>query len=198
MNPECLMNCGAGMLKRGRSMGSKGIVAALLLSPTLAGCGSETLEGAVATTATAIRTTPAHSSARGLRPPSPEPGITENIHRARVECGVAELECEGRCAAVVSDRNNCGQCGLRCPTNGRCENARCVVDRSFGRLGGARPRRLEPHETDSVCPAPWVNCGDRCVDLTSDSRACGSCSTACSLGSRCYAGRCVEGPRRPS
>jgi hypothetical protein len=81
------------------------------------------------------------------------------------ECG-----CTPSCAGAA-----CGQsdgCGGTCATGTCPNNQSCVA--------GA-----------CVCTAPLTACGPRCVDLTSDDTACGSCTKACPNGSSCTSSACV-------
>ena len=100
------------------------------------------------------------------------------------------LEACGRsCADLSWSRWHCGQCDSQCPL----EDMVCAGGLCF--------------ECDETCNAPgWictadgcachpelVECGDRCVDPSSDAASCGACDTPCTDG-RCDAGVCIAGP----
>jgi hypothetical protein len=59
------------------------------------------------------------------------------------------------CVNLSSDRYNCGTCGMICPSGTICASGQC----------------------QSVqCPQGQRLCGDRCVDINTDSRNCGGCA----------------------
>jgi stigma-specific protein Stig1 len=81
-------------------------------------------------------------------------------------CGSFAL-CGDRCVLVVSDRENCGECGVACGADEDCRLGVC-------------------------CSALESVCGDECVDTTSDVRHCGLCGERCAGGLRCVLGACVK------
>ena len=94
-------------------------------------------------------------------------------------CGDFTRCCDGACLNVVSDRNNCGDCGTVCGTGFYCANAVCTP-----------------------CDNPLALCTvagqEQCVDVRTDRNNCGSCGNICpkdpSLSSRdlvCQNGQCI-------
>lgn len=91
-------------------------------------------------------------------------------------CPRGQLCCSDRCIDVLSDRLNCGTCGLRCGDGQRCTAGRCeAVGCGFG----------------GVCPTGSACCGDECTELSSDVGNCGRCGQVCRVGQECTAGRCA-------
>ncbi|MBN9166387.1 MAG: hypothetical protein BGO98_42830 [Myxococcales bacterium 68-20] len=56
---------------------------------------------------------------------------------------------------VRVDAKHCGACGNACAPGERCRDGQCG------------------------CPAPRVDCGGRCIDITSDLSNCGACGSTC-------------------
>ena len=74
-------------------------------------------------------------------------------------CQPGFADCNGMpsdgCEVDLSDRNNCGACGIQCPS--LCTASGCA---------------------DS-CTPPLSNCGTKCVDIATSPVACGACNTPC-------------------
>jgi hypothetical protein len=94
-------------------------------------------------------------------------------------CARGQLCCDSRCIDVLSDRVNCGACGLRCGDTQRCTAGRCESPGCGD--GGA-------------CAAGSVCCVDRCADLQTDPTNCGACGLTCRAGQECAAGLCTTPP----
>ncbi len=80
--------------------------------------------------------------------------------------------CNGVCADLLTDVNNCGSCGTICSATETCANGWCVA---------AAP----------VCAYGQTPCGSQCVDIMSDHANCGACFTACPPAQTCVSGSCV-------
>ena len=90
-------------------------------------------------------------------------------------CGGGLVLCSGQCVDIISDTDNCGDCGILCP----------VSPEIYDCVGGVC---VEPS-----CD-PLTKCGFLCVDLLSDPLACGACDTACAPGQPCQGGVCAAPP----
>ncbi|MBS2028097.1 MAG: hypothetical protein JST54_09360 [Deltaproteobacteria bacterium] len=86
-----------------------------------------------------------------------------------LECPPMPYLCSEGCTTVSNPHSCAPYCF--CPS--------CPVD------AGA-PTGCDP----STCAAPFTCCGDRCVDLSSDTQNCNTCGNACGSGQACEAGQC--------
>lgn len=80
--------------------------------------------------------------------------------------------CNGGCVNTATDSDNCGDCGVVCPSGMACSGGICQCTDS----------------TKSLC-------GGTCVNKSTDIFNCGSCGTQCFGGSSCVNGgcRCAHG-----
>jgi hypothetical protein len=88
-------------------------------------------------------------------------------------------KCGEKCYDLLSDPNNCGECGNICET-GTCDNGGCTT------IGGH-----DCADGLSACGAENDK-GYECVDLSQDERHCGECGTVCETGT-CENGSCGGG-----
>lgn len=86
-------------------------------------------------------------------------------------CGQGQSYCDETCIDTTSDPNNCGGCGVTCPSwNSQCIDSRCVCD----------------NESYSYC-------NGFCIDTQYDPQNCGGCGIVCEEGSSCDKGECLTG-----
>jgi hypothetical protein len=108
-----------------------------------------------------------------------------------VNCGDF-TDCSGNldCTDLSSDPNNCGDCGVVCPS-GVCTEGGCTRDESTCGEGLA------------FCPSKVIAIGFNdepyevaagCFDLFSDNIHCGTCDITCPTTVPCYAGECMLPP----
>jgi hypothetical protein len=79
--------------------------------------------------------------------------------------------CDGQCTDL-STTSNCRGCGFTCSTNQVCDT-----------------------ETGCVCPEPYTQCPQGCLNLSTDTNHCGTCGHDCSqlgTGYSCCDGTCVD------
>lgn len=81
-------------------------------------------------------------------------------------CGEYYDCCNGGCVNYLPDPNNCGGCGITCPTGETCQNGTCTC-------GG------------TTCPPGQACCNGNCT---------GACDNACLQGQECCNGICINVP----
>ena len=82
------------------------------------------------------------------------------------------------CADTSRDAQNCGGCGISCPSGYACENGACVAACAAGL---------------QACPGEnW------CINTLSNIQNCGACGHACQPGQECVTGVCVTKCPTPS
>jgi hypothetical protein len=81
--------------------------------------------------------------------------------------------CGSFCRNTQNDGQNCGGCGMGCPSDRTCTNGACAAP----------------------CPTGQGLCGGVCTDLQSNNANCGACGRTCISGQFCAAGNCIGGPR---
>jgi hypothetical protein len=117
-------------------------------------------------------------------------------------CPEGRIRCGDFCVDPVSDRFNCGGCGIECGDLETCMDARCRCLEGYERCDGACVNvRIDRrhcgecnHACDPlstcvdgacVCPGGLTDCGGECVDTNTDSQNCGGCGIACTGGEFC-------------
>jgi hypothetical protein len=81
-------------------------------------------------------------------------------------CACAEALCNGQCINMTTDSNNCGGCGVACPSGSTCQSSHCV------------------------CTGGLTLCGSTCRNTSNDSSNCGGCGMTCGSGLSCSGGAC--------
>jgi hypothetical protein len=122
--------------------------------------------------------------------------------------------CGEVCVDTVTDRTNCGACGVTCAfavacVDGRCDDGNCPAGRVRCGAACVDPRASAEHCggcgnpcdrgvacvdgacASGVCLPGFVRCGRDCAELSADARHCGACGAACAAGQGCVEGRCV-------
>lgn len=86
----------------------------------------------------------------------------------------------GFCVDLQTDPTNCGACGYTCGGDP------CISGVCTGVVGPPPPDLLL-----TCADAGLTDCGDICVDLSSDAANCGACGYNCPLGGFCQGGACT-------
>ena len=121
-------------------------------------------------------------------------------------CSSGQMECNGSCANVQTDNQNCGACGTVCQSGQICQSGQCAC--TSGMLCGSSCVTSDATHCGScstVCPSssPVCNnnqcssscsgqtqCGTACTNTSTDSNNCGTCGTVCPAGATCSGGTC--------
>ena len=75
-------------------------------------------------------------------------------------CGPGTKWCNGKCADLQKDVDNCGACGTKCKAGQVCSKGTCSVS----------------------CQTGLTNCYGSCVNLETDVFNCGACGSTCKTG----------------
>lgn len=92
------------------------------------------------------------------------------------------VNCNGVCADLEKDTNNCGTCGNVCSPSWSCYRGKCET-------AWQGPWRCESVPDHMY----WCDTGDQCVNVWEDDNNCGACGNACPDGDICSEGSCVTG-----
>ncbi len=133
-----------------------------------------------------------------------------------VDCGAKE-SCSNVCIDLMTDKENCGQCGTtcagaqvcaggkcaqQCPNNGLLCSSACVNAKFDNTNCGACGKTCKPGEVcsqggcGSTCQGVSM-CGPEgggqayCADTKNDNKNCGKCGTQCMPGESCVDGMCT-------
>ena len=89
-----------------------------------------------------------------------------------IVCNPPYIICDGKCTDPMSDRENCGECGVKCEVPAYCNQGSCD------------------------CPTDlpgWMACDGVCVYVYTDPENCGACGVTCPHGQICDGtGRCAS------
>jgi sulfatase modifying factor 1 len=102
-------------------------------------------------------------------PPSCPPGEGYGANGTCGACTSGESLCDDFCVDEKTDSNNCGGCGITCPSGVSCQGGSC-------------------------CPGGGTVCGNACVNEQTDRANCGACGTQCGSAAICQGGLCVACP----
>ena len=129
-------------------------------------------------------------------------------------CPAGTLACEGVCTELLTDADNCGNCGNACPrrpdTVTTCVDAECFLgcanQRSIdfendpqhcGACATACPTAVggEPWCSEGQCGSPCADnqevCSGICVNTNNNDDHCGACDHVCPGSSNCNGGDCL-------
>ena len=103
----------------------------------------------------------------------PDGNSGDSLYCHAASCAADEQVCAGACSNPMSDRDNCGKCGMQCGDGLVCSFGQCVAG----------------------CDNGLVNCGGSCVDPNMDKNNCGGCgamdsSHVCAPDESCNDGTC--------
>jgi hypothetical protein len=99
--------------------------------------------------------------------------------------GVTGECCSSTCSTLVSDPQNCGQCGLACLAGQACVESQCVDITCPADAGGFTVTCSTGDGGSGVC------CASGCTSIETDVANCGECGKACLTGQTCSFGTCL-------
>src|SRR4030088_2922090 len=115
------------------------------------------------------------------------------------------VRCSSKCVVVSIDPDNCGNCGVVCAPGQVCRQGVCQCPPSCtttqcqppsfacGMGCCASGQTCSNGTCQTTCPMGQTNCNGTCVNLSSDSQHCGSCSTPGAVGRIFVKGMCQRG-----
>ena len=127
-------------------------------------------------------------------------------------CQSPTVRCGGACVDPNTDSQNCGACGMACPSSFVCNAAKCTLACQNGLVDcsgtcvstqsdrsncGACGKACAPGEVCSngacslSCQMGLTNCTGNCVNVKVDRTNCGGCGVACKPGEVCSDGKCA-------
>ena len=86
-------------------------------------------------------------------------------------CAAGDTCCSNGCKNLLTDAQNCGECGKKCTGNQTCANGSCSC-------GG------------TTCTGTQICCSNACVDKNTDPNNCGFCGNQCQGAATCVNGLC--------
>lgn len=93
------------------------------------------------------------------------------------ECGDNEKYCNETCVNIMTDPNNCGDCGNQCAEGEVCEQGTC---------------KEVSQNCEDTCTGPNMTCcNNECVNIMTDNDNCGGCGNKCESNEICNNGNCV-------
>lgn len=133
----------------GKSIHRRSLFAVALL--LTAGCGGESSrrDGGLGGSSGASSAGNAGSSAAG----SPSAG-SGGVPAACAQCGAQRTCCDGHCANLANDPNNCGRCGRACDDGQYCTGSDCV----------AKPCEATCGDSAACCGTQCCSAGQLCCD----------------------------------
>jgi len=115
---------------------------------------------------------------KGLLPVTEQP--TDRLMDSGGQCfDVNAVPCNGVCVNTAEDPDNCGACGVTCPSPQVCIYGECGDSCEPTTGAWLKPTGVELR-----------NCDRHCADIMSDEMNCGGCGMICLAGSTCEAGKC--------
>lgn len=108
-------------------------------------------------------------------------------------CAGAETQCGTVCVDLESSESHCGACWADCSSGEECIAGECHRPKLCGDRECAQEEVcIEGACVDqSVCDEGQTQCGQKCFDLQTDARHCGSCTNVCPSGLECAEGACA-------
>jgi len=113
--------------------------------------------------------TPVPTENLSLNTTIPEISGTSPTPAKAVVCPSDRHICGTNCTDIITDRTNCGACGVSCSSSQICQQGNCMDQCSYGE----------------------INCFDGCHNLEYDAQNCGTCGNSCPVGLECNKSICT-------
>jgi hypothetical protein len=84
-------------------------------------------------------------------------------------CPSDRRACNTNCTDILTDRSNCGACGVPCNFSQICRQGMCM----------------------ETCPTDQASCFNGCHNLSYDAQNCGACGNSCPVGLACNKSVCA-------
>lgn len=142
------------------------------------------------------------------------PQAREDTIDEAVDCPEGLVTCDDTCVDILTDAVHCGECGITCAPDQRCEQGVCVDAQPSAASNDEAPTEAPtesptaapeptptevpaeptpvPTESTIECPSGLMLCGDVCVYPAADPFNCGGCGVVCASGHYCADGVCVS------
>jgi hypothetical protein len=146
-------------------------IAGILPSSIRAGT-SPTIATPVVTSSVVIETPSPNPTPLGTDDLSLTPAIADTTPAPPAKapvCPSDQRACGASCTDTMTDRTNCGACGVSCGSSMVCQGGHC----------------------SARCRTGETQCFDGCHNLSSDAQNCGTCGNACPVGLTCNTSVCV-------
>ncbi|MGB9176160.1 MAG: zinc-ribbon domain-containing protein [Methanoregula sp.] len=113
--------------------------------------------------------TPLRTEDRSLTIAIPDTSSASPAPTKAPVCPSDQRACDAMCTDTMTDRANCGTCGVSCSPSQVCQQGRCSVK----------------------CTSGETQCFDGCHNLSYNAQNCGTCGNACPVGLTCNTSVCV-------
>ncbi len=137
-----------------------------------------------------------------------------NLGLCSLYCSLGTNLCGLSCVVTEHDDNNCGRCGIACPSGSSCQQGACTCSNrsetvcdgfcvdtqtSSAHCGGCDAPCPEGvacvQGTCAIaCPDDTIACGNSCVDPMTTKEHCGLCNQVCEGNLVCTGGHCACPP----
>ena len=110
-------------------------------------------------------------------------------------CAAGAACCDDHCIDVESDTNNCGACGMVCPSGQVCMAGTCTADVPCDpscNVGESCTGGACHCGSGGPCAAGLRCCGGECVDIQTNVGNCGACGRTCSGSQQCCTANCID------
>jgi hypothetical protein len=137
-----------------------------------------------------------------------------NLGLCALYCSRGTNLCGLSCVVTESDDNNCGRCGVVCPSGSSCKQGACTCSNEAETVCDGLCVNTQTSAADCgacdapcpdgvaclqgacaiACPDDMIACGNSCVDPMTTKEHCGLCNQVCEGNLVCANGQCACPP----